>query len=86
VISFRYCNHRGEVSERTVRPQFVWYGVTEWYSIPQWFLSALDPARSSERRDFALADMVEIRPEESSGEPEAWASMLVCMIVNRRMP
>ena len=54
-LRITYRNWRGEVSERNIVPQSVWFGATEWHPEPQWLLSALDLDKGAVR-DFALAD------------------------------
>lgn len=54
-LRITYRNWRGEVSERNIVPQSVWFGATEWHPEPQWLLSALDTDKGV-ARDFALAD------------------------------
>lgn len=51
-----YTNHRGETSRRRIRPISLWYGTTEWHSMPQWLLEAHDLDKD-EHRTFALKDM-----------------------------
>ena len=59
VMTFLYVNHRGEPAVRTVVPQSVWFGKTEWHKDEQWFLKAYDVDRMT-LRDFAMADIKEI--------------------------
>lgn len=54
-IKLTYRNYRGEISERTITPQSVWYGSTDWHPEPQWLLTAFDHDKQAER-DFALKD------------------------------
>ena len=54
-VTFTYTNYRGETSERTIAPQELWYGSTEWHPEPQWFVRAID-CQKGEMRDFALED------------------------------
>lgn len=54
-LRITYRNWRGEVSERNIVPQSVWFGATEWHPEPQWLLSALDTDKGA-ARDFTLAD------------------------------
>lgn len=56
-VSFRYTNWRGETAIRTVVPEGIWFGVTEWHPTEQWFLKARD-VQKGELRDFAFLDMV----------------------------
>jgi len=41
---------------RTVIPERVWFGSTEWHPEPQWLLEAFD-IEKGERRSFAMADI-----------------------------
>lgn len=50
-----YRNWKGEISERTITPICVWYGVNKWHPELQWFLTAYDHDKKAER-DFALKD------------------------------
>ncbi|WP_210164608.1 hypothetical protein [Brucella intermedia] len=50
-----YTNYRGETSERTITPKRVWYGISDWHSEPQWFVTAFDHDKNADR-DFALCD------------------------------
>lgn len=50
-----YTNWRGETSVRTIQPQYIWFGATEWHPDPQWLLTAFDLEKDAER-DFALKD------------------------------
>lgn len=55
-LTFTYRNWRGQVSVRTVRPENIWFGVSEWHPGAQWFLRAVD-VEKGELRDFALLDI-----------------------------
>lgn len=55
-ITFEYKNWRGDTAVRTVIPQNIWYGESEWHSGAQWFMKAHD-IEKGEVRDFALIDM-----------------------------
>lgn len=55
-ITFKYKNWRGDTAVRTVIPQNIWYGESQWHSGFQWFMRAHD-IEKGEIRDFALADM-----------------------------
>ncbi|WP_287149596.1 hypothetical protein [Mesorhizobium sp.] len=48
-----YTNWRGETSLRTITPDQVYYGATEWHPEPQWLLTAYDHDKLAVR-DFAL--------------------------------
>lgn len=49
-----YTNHRGETNWRTIIPENVYYGMTEYHPDPQWLLRAYDVDKAA-YRDFALA-------------------------------
>lgn len=53
-LVFTYTNWRGKTEVRTVIPQRVWYGTTDWYTDPHWFLRAFDFDKQADR-DFVLA-------------------------------
>lgn len=54
-ITLIYTNWRGETAERTIIPQCIWFGSTEWHPEPQWLLTAIDMEKNAER-DFPLKD------------------------------
>jgi hypothetical protein len=54
-VTLAYTNWRGETAQRTIVPQRVWFGSTDWHPEPQWLLTALDAEKGAER-DFALKD------------------------------
>jgi len=54
-VTLTYTNWRGETAQRTIIPQRVWFGSTDWHPEPQWLLTALDIEKGAER-DFALKD------------------------------
>jgi hypothetical protein len=54
-VTLTYTNWRGETAERTILPQRVWFGATDWHPEPQWLLTAIDVEKGVER-DFALKD------------------------------
>ena len=60
-----YTNHRGERSERRIRPGGMWYGVTEWHHDPQWLVDAIDLDKS-ESRTFAMKDIHSWRPDDGT--------------------
>ena len=53
-----YKNWKGETSTRTIVPDRVYYGSTEWHPKEQWFLRAYDVMKD-QYRDFALSDISE---------------------------
>lgn len=54
-VTLTYTNWRGETAERTITPQSIWFGSTEWHPEPQWLLRAWDCEKQAER-DFAMKD------------------------------
>ncbi|MER9875619.1 hypothetical protein [Mesorhizobium sp. M0195] len=52
-LKLAYTNWRGETSIRTITPDKVYYGTTEWHPEPQWLLTAYDHDKLAVR-DFAL--------------------------------
>ncbi|MGH0004115.1 hypothetical protein ACQU0X_28925 [Pseudovibrio ascidiaceicola] len=56
-VTFRceYRNWRGEVSDRCLTPQEVWYGSTEWHPEAGLMLKAIDHDKG-QVRDFCIAD------------------------------
>lgn len=60
-VSFTYKNYKGEVAERTIYGERVWWGKTEYHPEPQWLLDGWDYARDA-HRTFAMKDMTNIRP------------------------
>ncbi|WP_287335937.1 hypothetical protein [Mesorhizobium sp.] len=52
-LKVAYTNWRGETSLRTITPDKVYYGATEWHPEPQWLLTAYDHDKLAVR-DFAL--------------------------------
>ena len=56
-LRFTYTNYRGEVAERRIHPQRIYFGNTPWHPDTQWLMEAYDLDRK-EMRDFALRDMV----------------------------
>lgn len=66
---FTYTNWRGETSERTIQPKYVWFGSTEWHPEPQWLLTAFDLEKNA-HRDFALKDFGHPPPVAALSHPE----------------
>ena len=62
-LRFRYRNWRGEVSNRTVVPQQVFVGRSQWHPQVQWMLLAHDLDRGS-LRCFAMNDILEFYASE----------------------
>jgi hypothetical protein len=75
-VTLAYTNWRGETAQRTIVPQRVWFGSTDWHPEPQWLLTALDAEKGADR-DFALKDFgnpaVQPGPRRATGpiDPEA---------------
>ncbi len=55
-IRLVYRNHRGEIATRTITPERIWFGATDWHPELQWFLTAFDHEKLAPR-DFALRDI-----------------------------
>jgi hypothetical protein len=55
-VKIVYTNYRHQTTMRTIVPERVWFGSTEWHPEPQWLLEALD-VEKGERRSFAMADI-----------------------------
>lgn len=70
-VTLTYTNWRGETAERTILPQRLWFGATEWHPEPQWLLTAIDVEKGAER-DFALKDFGWPRYLDEGGEGPAW--------------
>lgn len=51
--TFTYVNYKGVRTERRVMPLQLWYGRSDYYADPQWFIRAWDLDRNA-TRDFAL--------------------------------
>lgn len=66
-LTFLYRNHRGEVAQRRVWPNSLYYGSSGWHPEPQWFLHAVDLDRDAVRV-FAFRDIIAL-PETPD---EAW--------------
>lgn len=56
-----YTNWRGERGERTIRPDRIYWGTTDWHPQPQWLLDAFD-AEKGQLRTFAMKDVHSWRP------------------------
>jgi Predicted transcriptional regulator len=55
-VSILYTNWRGETAERTIIPEKIFFGSTEWHKEPQWLLHAFDVEKTA-YRDFAMKDI-----------------------------
>lgn len=56
-VKIIYKNWKGVTSTRTIFPQEIWFGHTQWHPADQWFLAAIDLDKN-EPRDFALCDII----------------------------
>ena len=71
-----YRNHRGEVGQRRVIPERVWFGQTDWHPGPQWLLDAFDLDRRA-CRSFAVKEILsfemdrEFHVSDGSRTPES---------------
>ncbi len=55
-VKILYTNYRGETAIRTVIPDKIWFGSTDWHPEPQWLLDAIDTEKGASR-SFALKDI-----------------------------
>lgn len=55
-VSFVYRNHRGLTETRRVRPEFLYFGTTEYHKTPGWLLDAYDHDRGA-IRTFSIPDI-----------------------------
>jgi predicted DNA-binding transcriptional regulator YafY len=55
-VRILYTNYRGETALRTVVPERIFFGSTEWHPEPQWLLEALD-IEKAQNRTFAMKDI-----------------------------
>lgn len=53
-IRIVYTNYRGETAMRTILPDRIWFGSTEWHPEEQWLLDAFD-LEKGEQRSFAVS-------------------------------
>lgn len=51
-----YVNWKGEEAVRTLVPEKLWYGHTEWHKEDQWLLHAFD-VEKDDYRDYAMKDV-----------------------------
>ena len=72
-LRFVYRNHRGDVTERAVRPLRIWFGKTEWHPTPQWLLRAIDLDKGAES-DFAIGEIVGVAGSGAQLEAEGRAN------------
>lgn len=55
-VRILYTNYRGETALRTIVPEKIWFGTTEWHHEPQWLMDAVD-AEKQQIRSFAMKDI-----------------------------
>lgn len=60
-VRFTYKNWKGEVAERHVRPDQIFYGKNEFHPEPQWLLVGFDFDKKAVRT-FAMKDISSWRP------------------------
>ncbi len=56
-VKILYTNWKGETATRTILPEKIWFGHTEWHKEDQWLLHAMDLGKN-EYRDFSLKDII----------------------------
>jgi predicted DNA-binding transcriptional regulator YafY len=56
-VQINYTNWKGETAVRTIKPEKIWFGKTEWHKEEQWLLSAFD-LEKQEHRNFAMKDIL----------------------------
>ena len=56
VVKILYTNYRGKTATRTIVPERIWFGETEWHPEKQWLLDAFDLDKKAPR-SFALKDI-----------------------------
>ena len=55
-VRILYTNYRGETTLRTIVPDKIHFGKTEWHPEPQWLLEAHDVEKGA-NRSFAMKDI-----------------------------
>ena len=55
-VRILYTNYRGETALRSIVPERIHFGSTQWHPEPQWLLDALDLDKK-EPRTFAIKDI-----------------------------
>jgi hypothetical protein len=70
-VKLWYRNFRGDVSCRSIVPERLWFGSTDWHPEPQWMLTAFDTDKHASR-DFAMKDFC---PMPSTATSEQAAGM-----------
>ncbi|MBC8492820.1 MAG: hypothetical protein H8D43_03465 [Chloroflexi bacterium] len=56
VVKILYTNYRSKTAIRTILPERIWFGETEWHPEKQWLLDAFDLDKEAPR-SFALKDI-----------------------------
>ena len=56
-LIFTYKNYKGSVSERTVLPLSIFYGITDFHKTPCWLMHGWDIDKK-QYRDFCMVDVV----------------------------
>lgn len=55
-VRILYTSYKGERGYRSIIPEKVWFGSTEWHKEDQWLLDALDLEKNA-LRNFAMKDI-----------------------------
>jgi len=66
-ITINYTNWKGATADRVVVPIKIWFGKTQWHPGEQWFLTAFDVSKQTER-EFALKDIHNIGDVEKEAQ------------------
>lgn len=61
-VKILYTNWRGEKAWRTILPENIYFGSTEYHPEEQWLLKAFDVEKNA-YRDFAVKDIASWIPE-----------------------
>lgn len=56
IITMVYTNYKGKTSVRTVIPEEIYFGHTDWHPEDQWLMKAYDMDKQDERI-FAMKDI-----------------------------
>lgn len=62
LIKVRYNNWKNEIGVRTIIPQKIWYGHTEYHSDSQWLMDVWDVEKDAQRT-YAMMDIIEFIKE-----------------------
>lgn len=62
-VKILYTNYRGETALRSIIPEKIWYGSTEWHNDEQWLIDAFDIEKKA-IRNFAMKDIHKWTVEE----------------------